>query len=198
MKSKVFKALAVTVSALLLVTAAVFSTIAYLQSKDSVINTFTIGKVAITLDESNVDQYGNVQTGEARVKSNTYKLIPGSTYTKDPVIHFAAGSEASYVFFKMKNEISGIEASGDDIIDYQIFSNGWIWLDNEADGAIFYKQVDANTGSTAIDLPIFSSFTIAATADVSSYDQKSIKITAYAIQSAGIETAAQAWEYLNQ
>lgn len=106
MKTK-SKALLLTLCAVLLVAASVLGTMAYLTSTDSVKNTFTVGKVAITLDEAKVNGNGEpinkqdeVVTDLAaaeRVKANTYKLMPGHTYTKDPTIHVDANSEDCFI-----------------------------------------------------------------------------------------------------
>ena len=72
-------------------------TVAYLTSADTVTNTFTVGDVEIALDEAKVDVNGDPVTPAARVKTNTYKLIPGHTYTKDPTVTVKAGSAKSYV-----------------------------------------------------------------------------------------------------
>lgn len=52
------KALTLSLCAVLLVVTTVFATMAYLTSQDSVNNTFTVGKVEITLDEAQVNDYG--------------------------------------------------------------------------------------------------------------------------------------------
>ena len=52
---KAKKALALVLCAVLLVAGSVMGTMAYLTSKDEVVNTFTVGKVGITLDEEDVD-----------------------------------------------------------------------------------------------------------------------------------------------
>lgn len=93
------KALLLTLCAVLLVTASVMGTMAYLTSTDEVKNTFTVGQVNITLDEAKVGDDGKALTGDSaeRVKTNTYKLMPGHEYDKDPTVHIAAGSEESYV-----------------------------------------------------------------------------------------------------
>ena len=95
------KALLLTLCAVLLVAASVLGTMAYLTSTDSVENTFTVGSVAITLDEAEVDENGTPVEGAARVKSNEYKLMPGHTYTKDPTVTVEKGSESSYVRMKV-------------------------------------------------------------------------------------------------
>ena len=55
---KTSKALLLTICAVLLVAASVMGTMAYLTSTDKVQNTFTVGKVAIKLDEAKVDANG--------------------------------------------------------------------------------------------------------------------------------------------
>ena len=74
MKTK-SKALLLTLCAVLLVAASVMGTMAYLTSNDTVTNTFTVGKVAIKLDEANVGTDGKV-IDATRVKANEYKLLP--------------------------------------------------------------------------------------------------------------------------
>lgn len=95
MKTK-SKALLLTLCAVLLVAASVLGTMAYLTSTAKVENTFTIGKVEITLDETDV-----TNPNGPRVKANSYKLMPGTTYTKDPTVTVLKGSEDSYVRMKV-------------------------------------------------------------------------------------------------
>lgn len=95
MKTK-SKALLLTLCAVLLIAASVLGTMAYLTSTAKVENTFTIGKVEIKLDETDVTN----PTGP-RVTANSYKLMPGTTYTKDPTVTVKAGSEESYVRMKV-------------------------------------------------------------------------------------------------
>ena len=95
MKTK-SKALLLTLCAVLLVAASVLGTMAYLTSTDTVTNTFTVGKVEIKLDETDVTN----PTG-SRVQANSYKLMPGTTYTKDPTVTVLKGSEESYVRMKV-------------------------------------------------------------------------------------------------
>lgn len=95
MKTK-SKALLLTLCAVLLVAASVLGTMAYLTSTAKVENTFTIGKVEIKLDETDV-----TNPNGPRVQANSYKLMPGTTYTKDPTVTVKAGSEESYVRMKV-------------------------------------------------------------------------------------------------
>lgn len=183
------KTLALLFCAVLIAAVSVFTTVAFLKDSDSVKNTFTVGKVAITLDEAKVDGYGRAVDGASRVKGNSYKLIPGHEYKKDPTVHFAAGSEASYLFVRVDDGIAQIEAGT--TIAAQILANGWTKL-ADVDG-VYWKQVQANTGTTAVDYPVFGSFTLKGEADVSRYANAKITVTAYAIQADGFADAAAAW-----
>lgn len=100
MKTK-SKALLLTLCAVLLIAASVLGTMAYLTSTAKVENTFTIGKVEIKLDEAKVTADGIPVEGAARVQANSYKLMPGTTYTKDPTVTVLKGSEESYVRMKV-------------------------------------------------------------------------------------------------
>ena len=71
--------------------AAIGATFAYLTDSKTVNNTFTMGNVAIKLDETNV----NDPTGD-RVTSNTYNVYPGAVVTKDPIVH-NTGKNAAYI-----------------------------------------------------------------------------------------------------
>lgn len=202
MKTKT-KALALALCAVLLVVSTVFVTMAYLTSKtDVVTNTFTVGKVTITLDEADVDLMG-VKDGDTRVKANEYKLIPGHTYIKDPTIHVADDSEECWLFVKVENGLSAIEAntSEDLSIAAQMAAKGWTPV---AEGSNIYAYSTKQTARA--NVVVFDNFTISGTADVSKYATadgtdaegnpiggKTIEVTAYAIQADGFATAAEAW-----
>lgn len=98
---KTSKALLLTICAVLLVAASVMGTVAYLTSTDKVQNTFTVGKVAIKLDEAKVGTDGTPVEGADRVKENGYKLLPGHTYIKDPTVTVLKDSVESYVRMKV-------------------------------------------------------------------------------------------------
>lgn len=95
------KALLLTLCAVLLVTASVLGTLAFLTSTDEVKNTFTVGSVKIALDEAKVTTDGMPVEGAARVQANEYHLLPGHTYTKDPTVTVKNGSESAYVRLKV-------------------------------------------------------------------------------------------------
>lgn len=105
------KALLLALSAIMLVVSTVFTTLAFLKStSDVATNTFTVGNVQISLDEALVNEYGEAgkMDGETftkvatvaeadRVLDNTYKLLPGHEYVKDPTVTVKDKSELCYV-----------------------------------------------------------------------------------------------------
>lgn len=184
------KALVLAICAVLLVTATVFTTMAYLTSQDQVTNTFTVGNVKITLDEAKVDQYGDATTPASRVKANTYKLVPGHSYTKDPTIHVDATSEDCWLFVKLENGLSAIEA--DTKIAAQMAAKGWTEIDTTN-----HVYAHADKASASDDVVVFETFTLSDTADVTDYAEAEIVVTAYAIQADGFETAQAAWTAAN-
>lgn len=197
MKKKNLKKLLLAVCcAALLVCVSIGATVAYLTSKDTVTNTFTVGKVAITLDEAKVTADGTEVEGADRVKANSYKLMPGHEYKKDPTVHVTAGSEACYVFVKVENGISAIETteSGKTITEQITIDKGWTALTGET--GVYYKEW--KTGD-ATDLVVFENFTIADTVKDTNLAEitkdTKIEITAYAIQKDGFENnVAGAWD----
>ena len=192
MKKKT-KALMLVLCAVLLVTASVLGTMAYLTSTDKVVNTFTVGKVAITLDEAQVKEDGTPVADAARVKQNAYHLLPGHGYTKDPTVHVQANSEDSFIFVKVENGIASYEAGT--TIAEQIAANGWTALKDVKN--VYYKAYTKSAEIT--NLPVFGHFTIADNAnDVAGWNDISaaanVTVTAYAVQKSGFNTAFDAWK----
>lgn len=205
------KALLLTFCAVLLVVASVLGTIAYLTSQDEVKNTFTVGQVAINLDEAKVNPDGTVVEGADRVKANSYKLLPGHTYTKDPMVTVLKGSESSYikmtVTFTMAKELDAIFApDGADLTS--IFNDynaaNWIAKGNTKDATantrtyeFWYKDaVGAPNGNVALDA-LFESITVPSTINndqLKAIAGMKITVNAYAIQADGFETAKDAWD----
>ena len=190
--------------AVLLVTGTVAVTVAYLTASTEVVqNTFTVGSVAITLDEVQVDPYGEpsinkgtvqapiweASTNAPRVKTNSYKLVPGHDYTKDPTVHVTEGSEPCWLFVKVENGLALIEDTT--TIAAQMTANGWTPVSGATNVYSYEEVVDARTA--AVDRVVFTSFTIKGDASVTDYATKEITIDAYAVQADGFDTAAEAW-----
>ena len=212
---KKFKALLVVACALLLVAASVFGTMAYLTSTDEVKNTFTVGKVSIKLDEAKANPDGSLVANADRVKANEYKLLPGHTYNKDPMVTVLSGSEPSYVkmtvTFSKANEMDAIFApTGADLTS--IFKGynaaNWIAKGNTKDATantrtyeFWYKEaVGALTADVALDA-LFDSITVPGTItgeQLATIEGMTITVNAYAIQADGFADADAAWAAFNK
>ena len=204
------KALLLTLCAVVLVIATVFGTMAYLTSTDKVENTFTVGSVNIKLDEAKANPDGSLVANADRVKANSYKLLPGHTYNKDPMVTVLSGSESSYikmtVTFSKASALDAIFApTGADLTS--IFngydSTNWIYKDNTKDATadtrtyeFWYKEtVGAPNGDVALDA-LFDSITVPGTIDnakLATIEGMTITVNAYAIQADGFSTADAAW-----
>ena len=183
-KTKVFT---LALCAVLLVVATVFTTVAFLTSQDSVNNTFTVGKVAIVLDESDVDGSKTNTTTEGRDKKNEYKLIPGKSYLKDPVIHVDEKSEDCWLFVELTNGLAGILA--DKTIEAQMAEKGWALVNGTTN--IYARSSTSKAGD---NVSVFDGFTVRGdVTDLSAYAGAEITVVAYAVQAEGFATAADAW-----
>ena len=203
-----------TVLAIVLVIAmSVVGTYAYLTSTDTVKNTFTVGNVQIKLDEAKANPDGSLVQGADRVKANSYKLLPGHTYAKDPMVTVKAGSESSYVkmtvTFSNAAELDAIFASNGGADMTSIFngydSANWIYMGNTEDTVantrtyeFWYKEtVAAPNADVALDA-LFDSITVPGTinnAQLKTIEGMTITVNAYAIQADGFDDADDAWDH---
>lgn len=219
MKTK-SKALLLTLCAVLLVAASVLGTMAYLTSTGEVKNTFTVGQVKITLDEAKVDVNGKALTGDAaeRVTENSYKLLPGHSYDKDPTIHVDPSSVDCFIRAKvtinhanewqalvtkyaggnLTNIITGFDeniwwvsqpvATGNDTITYTFVYK------NENHTEELSKRIWTKSDST--DLVLFKEIKMPGgltNEEIAEVANTEITVIAEAIQADGFTSEADAW-----
>lgn len=214
------KALLLTLCAMLLVAASIFGTVAYLTSKtENVVNTFTVGKVKITLDEAKVDADGKPDQGADRVQENAYKLIPGKTYTKDPTIHVDENSEACFIRAKVTltnadkwvaiaakyadNKVENIITGTDDNI-WWVSQPSFDKAANTVTYTFVYKNENHTdelgkriwTSTDSKDLVLFNEIVIPGgltNDELAGVANTKITVVGEAIQAEGFETEAAAW-----
>lgn len=209
------KTLVLLLAALLLVTATVFVTMAYLTSEEKVENTFTVGKVKIKLDEAKVNEYGEKVLDDNgyhvdRVKANKYKLLPNHEYVKDPTVTVLKDSEESYVrMFVTINNANKLDAifAPDGAVMSDIFKgyDSTVWIDkgNVKDTVagtrtyeFWYKiPVDARTAEQVLE-PLFTGIKVPGSLTGEDLDKLvdfQIDIVAQAIQADGFTDADAAW-----
>lgn len=213
MKSK--KSLMIVLCAVVLVAATVAGTLAYLTDRETVTNTFTVGDVQITLDEAMVKPDGTKVDPEQRVQANSYHLIPGKTYVKDPTMTVEEGSEESYVRIRVTvnklNELDAIFApQGADLKSIFVGYDAAKWVyegetEDNTENTITYefryfetvKKADNDQKLqalfTAIKLPGFVTGDQLATLYVSDTDKLTITIVGDAIQAETFTNADDAW-----
>ncbi len=155
-------------------------TLAYITATtDPVVNTFTIGDIKLTLTETETN----------------FKMVPGNTIAKDPVVKVEKGSESCWVFVKI-DESQNLT----DYISYEI-ADGWTRLDgtqnvyytiadpSEQDGVSFHVlKGDTVTVKTSVTKEMMTAL---------GSNLPTLTFTAYAVQKANIGTAAAAWALLS-
>lgn len=204
------KLLIMSVAMVLVCAFAVGMTIAYLTSTDEVVNTFTVGNVQIKLDEAAANPDGSLIEDTPRVKANSYKLIPGHTYNKDPMVTVLSGSESSYIKMTVTvTKSAELDAIfGEDGANLLSIFNGydsanWTYkgnaenTDNTRTYEFWYKEaVAAPDGDVALDA-LFDSIIVPGNINndqLKTIAGMTITVNAYAIQADGFADADAAWE----
>ena len=182
-------------------------TVAFLTSQDQVTNTFTVGDVEIALDEAAVNENGEAIEGADRVKANTYKLIPGHTYVKDPTVTVKAGSAESYVRMLVTvTESSAFDAvlpnqdlrvifGGYDASKWEYIKNTENTTDNTRTYEFRYYQKVTASADTALE-PLFTGITVPGNVNndqLKTLEGAQIIVEAEAIQADSFDNADAAW-----
>lgn len=180
---------------------AVAGTLAYLTDRDSKVNTFTVGNVDITLDET---------------FTQDSELLPGVEIEKIPTIK-NTGTNDAWVWATVE-----VPAALDDVIEITKGTDGWIWLDGEksTDGekvvyTVLYNKLltkDATTSALMSSVTLSSKVDIdpngdwhliengtATDLDWNTTDDESpeIIVNAYAIQDKGFDNINDAYAAYN-
>ena len=193
--------------------AAIGATFAYLTDTKTVDNTFTMGNVAIKLDETNV----NDPTGD-RVTSNEYNVYPGAVVKKDPIVH-NTGKNAAYIRatvnvsnwmnlcaayypdFKETFPNDGYKAALNLLVGE--LGEGWSVVgvtigDTFTDGAFgakFILKYEGTLAAGADTTAMFQKVIIPAGIDNANTDSfKEVKVVAQAIQADGFDSWEKAFE----
>ena len=157
-------------------------TIAWLTAKTApVVNTFTVGDISITLTET----------------TDNFKMVPGNTIAKDPVVTVKADSEDCWLFVKIEkaNDL-------DTYITYTVDS-GWTALTG-VDG-VYYRTVSASNTDQVFNVLKDNQVTVKDTVTkemmeglkAETAELPTLTFTAYAVQKDNVATAADAWTKAN-
>ncbi len=166
-----------TVSILLI---SIGATLAWLISSSlPVRNTFTVGKVQITLTETTGKQY---------------PITPGVLHQKDPTVTVKAGSEACWLYVRIEKT--------ENFDSFMTFTpaDGWNAISGEE--GIYYRPLDTTKTDQAIRILLNNQIRVKDTVTeemlnaLDSYPD--LTFTAYAIQQEGIAGPVEGWETLKQ
>lgn len=155
----------------------VFTSLAYFTDRAELVNTFTIGKIEIELDEPGYDEVGN----------HLATLLPGRRVTKDPTVTVLADSEDTYVFMHVLNNLKplighlDVDAQWRMLVDEVTLGTLYVYIGTENDPAI----VLADTADQILT-PLFTEFTVPTTLDNDNFrnfdGDLTILVSAYAHQ----------------
>lgn len=193
------KTILVAAIAVMLVAALVVGgTLAYFTDTKTADNTFTMGNVAITLDETNAAP--DAPTG-SRVDGNTYNVYPGLIVDKDPTVT-NVGSNDAWIRAKIVvkanteqlNQLGLIEAAndatGEKLAKIFKLGAGWSYTGKVImgeDGTFTFVMKYADKLAPKAATPVFTQVTIPGETVVDSFNFN-INVVAEAIQADGFTT----------
>lgn len=203
------KSILLTLTAVVLAMAiGVGGTIAYFTSTTTEVqNTFTVGNVAITLDEAKVTYADDKWTaGEDRDTTNTYENVyPGAHLPKDPTIHVDDNSQQAYVAMKVViSKAAAWKALAEDhasLNDLQTVFEGYnednwtkIAATEQGDNLVYVYMWEQGKVSAGDDLTLFTAMNIPeelSSQEIKTIDGFTVTATGYAVQAQGVtaETA---------
>lgn len=162
------KAFLLALSAVLIIIATAFGTLAYLTSEITVTHTFTVGDVKMKVTAHNtatvsLDDF-NLQTGYEE------KLIPNRGYYLPVAVQIEADSEDAWVFIQVVNQVENIEAASVNgeykTIAEQVKAYGWTPLIYEENGEtvevkdVYCYNGIVSAGESGTQLPVYEFFKV--------------------------------------
>ncbi|MCQ2512504.1 MAG: CalY family protein [Lachnospiraceae bacterium] len=180
MKKK--KVIVTIIAAALILCLAIGGTIAWLTAKtDPVTNTFTVGDINITLDESD---------------DLDLKMVPGKEITKDPKVTVLENSEDCWLFVKIDKS-----SNFDAFMTYGI-ADGWTQLGTEETyPGVYYREVSSITSEK--EFPVLADNKVTVKGEEVTKEMLSaltpenyptLTFKAYACQRASFDYPSDAWE----
>lgn len=180
------KALVALLAFVLVIGCSLGGTLAWLTDKtDAVTNTFTVGDINITLDETTKD----------------YKILPGVDIPKDPKVTVLKDSEACWLFVKVEKSANWpnfTEEDGALKVNYGI-AEGWTELESD----VYYREVNAETANKGAAYSVLLNDEVTVSENLTKTEVNSITtnpqltFTAYAVQKEGVDTPKAAWAIAN-
>ena len=218
---KAKKVLVLLLCAVLLISASVAGTVAYLTSVKTVKNTFTVGQVGIELHET-----GETTRNDGTVGLDLH-LIPGKAVDKDPTVTVLKDSEGCYVRMKvtvndpakLAAAFNGLTYTGvhgsdlpyitDGVFNLHLIVDGWKaedWAYTSYNAGVYEFRyvgdlatdgvVPKNTASNTVLPDLFTTITLPTDMTnelIKNLEGVTISVTAEAIQADTFANANAAW-----
>ena len=173
------RVLVMAVALTLIIGGIIGGSVAWLTAKtDPLVNTFTVGDINITLEETAAD----------------FKMVPGNTIFKDPKVTVESGSEACWLFVKIEKS-----TNYGTYLENPTLAEGWEALTG-VDG-VYYRKVDAATAATGTEFAVLKDNKVKVKDTVTKSDMETARtgaptltFTAYAVQSDNVADAKTAWD----
>ena len=157
--------LTMVVSLVLVGVISVGATMAYLTSKDSHVNTFTVGNVSVTQTEPNWSE-----------TDAHNKLVPGVVLTKDPTFTVGSTSEDCYIYMKIDIPDTTLKS----VVTFNIDPAKWTEVTAGSGIYKYYQKVAANATDK-----LFTTVTVnsnASSATMALISDKTITVSTCAVQ----------------
>lgn len=194
------KGIVIVLAMLLALCIGVGATLAFITVEtQSIKNTFTYGDINIDLWESEIKADGTLgdkkSSLNSKVEQSGFKMIPGNTIAKDPTVTVNKGSEACWLFIKIEK--------GNNFDYFMTFEIAGGWNSLAGEDGVYYQAVDAVTTDT--DFPVLKGNQVSVKNTVLKTDLNALSdatlptltFTAYAVQKANVNSAAEAWAIAN-
>lgn len=166
-----------------------------MDTSDDVTNTFTVGDINISLIEHAYETDDTDMISKTVSNKNTYPLIPGTVYAKDPTVTVKAGSEDCYLFIKVTET-----NNPSTYLDYTLNFTGWEKLEE----GVYYRTVSKSDEDQSWKLlandqvkvreNVVKPGTTGTGVVVMPTVEPVLSFKAYAVQSANVANAAAAWD----
>ena len=188
MKSKTNRTVSIKIAALIAAIVLVIGctaggTVAWLVSKPAPItNVFTVGNINATLTET----------------ATAFNIVPGVNISKDPVATVKANSEDCYLFVELTEDNWPTFTEADNTtrkVKYEI-AKDWTKLGEEK--GVYYREVTKNDADQHFDVLEGNKVTVSNTLTKKEANAivgtPKLTVAVYAVQKAGMDTPAKAWE----
>lgn len=196
------KSAAILLTLVLMLSTVIGGTLAWLMDQtDPVTNTFTAGNVDITLIET---KKPNGTVVEAGVTDWSAQMIPGETYSKNPVVTVVGSNDAvdCYLFVKVE-EVGNAQTYLNYSFTFETVEGWTRHSTTTADGTtttVWYREVTASTADQSWELLTSNQVAVDGTAvtkdNMTAAANAKLIFTAYAAQKDNMNVD-DAWDLLN-